>query len=109
MTSLRVRVLIGIAFVDPAGCTFPLRFRLTRRETACHSRCRPRLCRILDDVTLRRDTSEENGADQFDGLLTRREVLKRLALVGVTAPPVALIAACSRARIRPSRRRRRHH
>ena len=61
----------------------------------------------LCDVTSKRDTSEEIDADQIDGLLTRREVMRRLALVGVTAAPTALIAACSGGRYWPSWRRRR--
>jgi carboxymethylenebutenolidase len=61
----------------------------------------------LGDVTSQRDTSEEIGADQIGGLLTRREVMRRLALVGVTAAPTALIAACSGGRYWPVRRRRR--
>jgi hypothetical protein len=61
----------------------------------------------LDDVTLRRDTSAENEDDQMDGLLTRREVMRRLALAGVTAAPTALIAGCSPGRYWPFRRRRR--
>jgi hypothetical protein len=61
----------------------------------------------LDDVTLRRDTSTENEADQIDGLLTRREVMRRLALVAVTAAPTTLIAGCSPGRYWPLRRRRR--
>ncbi|ORW30332.1 hypothetical protein AWB91_18715 [Mycobacterium paraense] len=59
-------------------------------------------------MTLQRDTPEETAADQADGLLTRREAIRRLALVGVTASPAALIAACSSGRGGwPSRRRRR--
>jgi hypothetical protein len=58
-------------------------------------------------VTSKRDTSEEIDADQIDGLLTRREVMRRLALVGVTAAPAALISACSGGRFWPIRRRRR--
>jgi carboxymethylenebutenolidase len=58
-------------------------------------------------VTSQRDTSQEIGADQIDSLLTRREVMRRLALVGVTAAPTALIAACSGGRYWPIRRRRR--
>ena len=61
----------------------------------------------LGDVTFRRDASAENEADQIDGLLTRREVMRRLALVGVTAAPTALIAGCSPGRYWPFRRRRR--
>jgi hypothetical protein len=58
-------------------------------------------------VTLQRDTSEEIGAEQVDGLVTRREAMRRLALVGVTATSTALIAACSRGGNWPIRRRRR--
>ena len=66
------------------------------------------VCRILGDVTSRRDTSEETGADQLDGLLTRRDIMRRLVLVAVTATPTALIAGCSRGRrYWPTRRRRR--
>jgi hypothetical protein len=61
----------------------------------------------IGHVTLRRDASAENDADQIDGLLTRREVMRRLALVGVTAAPTALIAGCSPGRFWPLRRRRR--
>jgi hypothetical protein len=58
-------------------------------------------------VTSQRDTSEEIGADPVDGgLLTRRDAIRRLALVAVTAP-TTLIAACSGNRNWPSRRRRR--
>lgn len=60
-----------------------------------------------DDVTSQRDNSAEAEADRVDGLLTRREALRRLALVTVTASPTALIAACSGGRYWPSRRRRR--
>jgi carboxymethylenebutenolidase len=60
-------------------------------------------------VTLQRDTSEETAADQVDRLLSRREAIRRLALVGVTATPTALIAACSSNRSWPTRRRRRRH
>jgi carboxymethylenebutenolidase len=58
-------------------------------------------------VTLQRDTSEETAADRVDRLLSRREAIRRLALVGVTASPAALIAACSGRGSWPSRRRRR--
>ena len=61
----------------------------------------------LGDVTLQRDTSAENEVDHIHGLLTRREVMRRLALVGVTAAPTALIAGCSPGRYWPFRRRRR--
>lgn len=72
------------------------------------SRCWPGVCRILGDVSLQRDTPEESAADRADRLLTRREAIRRLALVGVTAGPTALVAACSSGRGGwPSRRRRR--
>ncbi|ORW95874.1 hypothetical protein AWB92_08655 [Mycobacterium sp. IEC1808] len=58
-------------------------------------------------MTSQRDTSEEIGADPVDGLLTRREAIRRLALVAVTAAPTTLIAACSGNRSWPGRRRRR--
>ena len=76
-------------------------------NSAWVSRCHRAFCRILSDVTLQRDTSEENGAGQVDGLLTRREAMRRLALVGLTATPAAFIAACSGSRSWPGRRRRR--
>ncbi len=44
-------------------------------------------------MTLQRDTSEETAADEADGLLSRREAIRRLALVGVTAGPAALARA----------------
>ncbi|WP_077097214.1 hypothetical protein [Mycobacterium terramassiliense] len=59
-------------------------------------------------MTLQRDNSEETAADRVNRPLTRREAIRRLALVGVTASPTALIAACSSGRGGwPSRRRRR--
>jgi len=58
-------------------------------------------------VTLQRDASEETRDEQVDRLLTRREAFRRLALVGLTATPTALIAACSGRGNWPSRRRRR--
>jgi carboxymethylenebutenolidase len=53
--------------------------------------------RILASVTpLRRYIAEEIATDHADGLLTRREAMRRLALLGVgTAAATALIAACS--------------
>ena len=53
--------------------------------------------RILASVTkLRRYIAEEIATDHVDGLLTRREALRRLVLLGVgTAAATALIAACS--------------
>jgi carboxymethylenebutenolidase len=55
------------------------------------------LQRILTRVTpLQRYIAEEIAADCVDGLLTRREAMRRLALLGVsTAAAAALIAACS--------------
>lgn len=67
----------------------------------------PGLWRILGDVTVQRDAPEQTAADQADGLLTRREAMRRLVLGGLTASPAALIAACSGRRGWPSRRRRR--
>ncbi len=64
-------------------------------------------CRILGNVTSRRDTSEAARAGQVDGLMTRREVMRPLALVAATATPTALIAGCSSDRYWPNRRRRR--
>jgi carboxymethylenebutenolidase len=56
----------------------------------------------------KRETPEEIGADRVDSLLTRREAIRRLALVGMTATPTALSAACSGRRSWwPNRRRRR--
>jgi carboxymethylenebutenolidase len=53
--------------------------------------------RILAKVTpLQRYIAEEIATDHVDGLLSRREALRRLALLGVgTAAATALIAACS--------------
>ena len=53
--------------------------------------------RILASVTpLQRYIAEEIAADHVDGLLTRREAMRRLALLGVgTAAATALIAACA--------------
>ncbi len=55
---------------------------------------------ILTQVTgLQRYIAEEIATDHVDGLLTRREALRRLALVGVgTTAASALIAACGRDR-----------
>lgn len=45
---------------------------------------------------LQRYIAEEIAIDHVDGLLSRREALRRLALLGVsTAAATALIAACS--------------
>jgi hypothetical protein len=57
-------------------------------------------------VTSHRDSSEEIEAEEVDGLLTRREAIRRLALVAVTAAPTTLIAACSGNRYWPTRRHR---
>jgi carboxymethylenebutenolidase len=56
------------------------------------------LRRILAKVTsLQRYIAEEIATDHVDGLLTRREAMRRLALLGVSASAAAtLIAACSR-------------
>ena len=44
---------------------------------------------------LQRYIAEEIATDHVDGLLSRREALRRLALLGVgTAAAAALIAAC---------------
>ncbi len=53
--------------------------------------------RILERVTpLQRYIAEEIATDHVDGLLSRREAMRRLALLGVTAASAtALIAACS--------------
>jgi carboxymethylenebutenolidase len=55
------------------------------------------LPRILANVTrLQRYLAEEIATDHVDGLLTRREAMRRLALLGVgTAAATALITACS--------------
>jgi carboxymethylenebutenolidase len=52
--------------------------------------------RILANVTpLQRYIAEEIATDHVDGLLSRREALRRLALLGMgTAAATALIAAC---------------
>jgi carboxymethylenebutenolidase len=48
---------------------------------------------------LRRYIAEEIATDHVDGLLTRREAMRRLALLGLgTAAATALIAACSERR-----------
>lgn len=48
---------------------------------------------------LQRYIAEEIATDHIDGLLTRREALRRLALLGVgTAAATALITACSNAK-----------
>ncbi|MGZ4562356.1 MAG: hypothetical protein ACXVX6_02000 [Mycobacterium sp.] len=56
-------------------------------------------------TTLPRDEFDET-ADHVDEPLTRREALKRLAQLGVSATATTLVAACSSGRSRPSRRRR---
>ena len=55
------------------------------------------LTRILAKVTpLQRYLAEEIATDHVDGLLTRREAIRRLALLGVSASAAAtFIAACS--------------
>jgi len=55
---------------------------------------------ILTTVTpLQRYIAEEIATDHVDGLLSRREALRRLALLGVgTAAATAMIAACSEKR-----------
>jgi carboxymethylenebutenolidase len=60
------------------------------------------LRRILTRVTpLQRYIAEEIAADHVDGLLTRREAMRRLALLGLTtAAATALIAACSKQQAR---------
>ena len=54
------------------------------------------LARILTNVTpLQRYLAEEIATDHVDGLLTRREAIRRLALLGMgSAAAAALIAAC---------------
>jgi carboxymethylenebutenolidase len=54
-------------------------------------------CRILWRVTpLQRYIAEEIATDHVDGLLSRREAMRRLGLLGVSvASATALIAACS--------------
>jgi carboxymethylenebutenolidase len=48
-------------------------------------------------TTLRRDLAEEIATDHADGLLTRRETLRRLTLLGLgTVAAGELISACSR-------------
>ena len=56
---------------------------------------------------LQRYIAEEIATDHVDGLLSRREALRRLALLGVgTAAATALIAACARGeKSRPRTRR----
>jgi carboxymethylenebutenolidase len=63
-----------------------------RKIANADSHCR----RILANVTpLQRYIAEEIATDHVDGLLSRREALRRLALLGVsTAAATALIAAC---------------
>src|ERR1700759_450924 len=55
------------------------------------------LRRILTEVTpLQRYLAEEIATDHLDGLLTRREAMRRLALLGMAASSAStLIAACS--------------
>jgi carboxymethylenebutenolidase len=56
--------------------------------------------RILGEVTpLQRYIAEEIATDHVDGLLSRREAMRRLALLGVsTTAATALIAACGNER-----------
>ena len=56
--------------------------------------------RILANVTpLQRYIAEEIATDHIDGLLSRREALRRLALLGLgTGAATALIAACGNAK-----------
>jgi carboxymethylenebutenolidase len=56
--------------------------------------------RILGEVTpLQRYIAEEIATDHVDGLLSRREAMRRLALLGVSATAAtALIAACGNER-----------
>src|SRR3954469_22631800 len=77
----------------PSGIQFITR---VSRESGCgypHSAFR----RILARVTpLQRYIAEEIATDHVDGLLSRREALRRLGLLGVGAAAAsALIAACS--------------
>ena len=52
---------------------------------------------------LQRYIAEEIATDHVDGLLSRREALRRLALLGVgTAAATALIAACGSNSAQPS-------
>ncbi len=58
--------------------------------------CDDAIGRIIGGVTpLQRYIAEEIATDHVDGLMSRREALRRLALLGVgTAAATALIAAC---------------
>ena len=48
---------------------------------------------------MQRYIAEEIATDHVDGLLSRREALRRLALLGVgTAAATALLAACGESR-----------
>ena len=52
---------------------------------------------------LQRYIAEEIATDHVDGLLTRREAMRRLALLGVSATAAsALIASCSEKRPAPA-------
>jgi carboxymethylenebutenolidase len=52
---------------------------------------------------LQRYIAEEIATDHVDGLLTRREAMRRLALIGVgTAAATALIAACAKKQAGPT-------
>jgi hypothetical protein len=59
------------------------------------------------DVTPQRDKPDELEADRVDGVMTRREAMRRLALVAVAGGPAALVSACSSGRYWPGNRRRR--
>jgi carboxymethylenebutenolidase len=58
--------------------------------------CDDAIGRIIGEVTpLQRYIAEEIATDHVDGLMSRREALRRLALLGMgTAAATALIAAC---------------
>src|SRR5690242_6708416 len=76
----------------PARCTSDHRYAPAQRIRIR----RPVHTGILANVTpLQRYIAEEIATDHVDGLLSRREALRRLALLGVsTAAATALIAAC---------------
>src|SRR6476661_7130081 len=62
------------------------------RVSACHTISRGILVRV---TPLQRYIAEEIATDHVDGLLSRREAMRRLALLGVSATAAtALIAAC---------------
>lgn len=59
-------------------------------------RCPCHRCILTNVTPLQRYIAEEIATDHVDGLLSRREALRRLALLGVgTAAATALFAACS--------------